>query len=106
MLKGIFSILILLALCSCGGIRYSDAQYTWDMMCDEYKVKDRPMPKIVYIDEYRENAEGFPIYGVYNHPDTITFYRGFGYSVLEHEFHHALGNDLGEYSLPFPTRRN
>lgn len=96
-MKKIIVILLILSCLSCGGIRYSDAQYTWDMMCDEYKVKARPMPHIAYVDEYRENREGFPVYGSYNQAgDTVTLYKGFGYSVLIHEFHHALRNNLGE----------
>ena len=105
MMKHILIILTLFIF-SCSGINQKDVQYTWDMMCDEYKVKNRAIPKIVYIDEYRENCQGYPIYGIYTvQLYQVILFKGFGYSTLIHEFHHALGNDLGEYILPFPTRR-
>jgi hypothetical protein len=99
MIKVLLVSTILLMLFGCA-ITQQDLDFTWFKLQEYYGVKDKVMPEIMYIDRVEINAEGYIVTGRY-FPATnqIHLYKYYDYTTIEHEFRHALGDDIGEERL-------
>lgn len=78
-------------------ITQKDIQFTWDAMKAHYGDTKTEMPEIIIKDKRLYLADGTPVFGLYlTAVHKIILYRGWDYETIIHEFHHALGNKLGE----------
>ena len=74
-----------------------DVDFTWKNMCEHYHRCDIEMPKIIISEESPVNEDGDRILGQYiKATHTVTLFEGHDAETVEHEFAHALGDDLGE----------
>jgi hypothetical protein len=100
-LKLIGIVVLSVALVGCA-LTEKDLKYTWDQMQEQYGKKDIPMPRIIVKDEAKYTHDDYRIVGVYIPKDhVIVLYGALYYDVLIHEFHHALGNTMGEKELAY-----
>jgi hypothetical protein len=89
-------IIITAALVGCA-ITEKDINYTWDQMKMSYKDNNTSMPRIIVNENKVYTNDGYPIRGMYvPNQHLVVLYAGWDYETIIHEFHHALGNDLGE----------
>lgn len=66
-------------------------------MREHYHRCDIEIPKIVVSDVAPVNADGDRVLGQYvKATHTVFLFKGHDAATIEHEFAHALGDDLGE----------
>jgi hypothetical protein len=66
-------------------------------MKEYYKDTITPLPNISLVNEKIYNEEGYKVLSCYfKEQHLVELYDGHDYETIEHEFHHALGNNLGE----------
>ena len=98
--KGLMGILCLMfiAITFTGcAVTQKDIEFTWDRMKEYYGDTVTPIPRIFWVDEEIYNEEGYKVLSCYfKEQHLIVLYDGHDYETIEHEFHHALGNNLGE----------
>ena len=87
-------LIVLLFMSACA----YDPYFTWQNECDFYHKCDTvEMPKIVVSDVSPVNADGDRILGQYvKATHTVYLFNGHDADTIEHEFAHALGDNLGE----------
>ena len=98
--KGLMGILCLMfiAITFTGcAVTQKDIEFTWDRMKEYYGDTSTPMPRISVVNKKMYNDEGYQVRGAYIAAQhLVVLYNGHDYETIEHEFHHALGNRLGE----------
>ena len=78
-------------------ITQKDLEFTWERMKEYYGDTSTPIPRISVVNKKMYNDEGYQVRGAYIAAQhLVELYDGYDYETIEHEFHHALGNRLGE----------
>jgi len=102
----LIGILIVGAVLTGCAITQEDVNFTWDEMKMYYGDKETPMPRIVVERKKVYSPEEIRVLGMYSWKQhQIVLYDGWDYDTLIHEFHHALGNKLGEKNYAYTDFR-
>lgn len=98
-------VVVAAALVGCA-ITEKDLNFTWDQMKTYYGDKDTTMPRIIVQNKKIYTHDDYPVLGMYiPHEHMVVLYDGWNYDTIIHEFHHALGNKLGEKDYAYVNYR-
>jgi|GEM_PF-2963055 len=101
----IWAVVIVAAMTGCA-ITQEDVQFIWDTMKANYGDTWTEMPMIVIENKKLYLTDETRVLGLYIPVmHMVVLYDGWDYRTIAHEFHHALGDKLGERNYTYAEFR-